>query len=74
MPYENIRVTVTKRGQIEICIDGADEQRLRDFRVFLEEVLGPISHFVKFEPPPWERDVKLAGTRTQELQQGREQG
>jgi hypothetical protein len=60
MPYEKIEVRISPKGEILVRIDGADEQRLRDFRAFLEEVIGPIGDSSRVDGPAWERVGEIA--------------
>jgi len=60
MPYEKIEVRISPKGEILVRIDGADEQRLRDFRAFLEEVIGPIRNSAPGDRPAWERVGEIA--------------
>jgi len=72
MPYENIEVKITKKGEIIVRIQGTTEQRLRDFSAFLEEVIGPISGAKRIDAPSWEREAQLAEEKEKHLE--RQQG
>ncbi len=74
MPFENIVVKITKTGEIQIRIERAEPQRLRDFRAFLEESLGPVSLVKRIEPPVWEREASIADEAKNSLEQGRGEG
>lgn len=71
MGYEEIDIRVTKGGQIYVRIEGATEERLRDYQAFLEESIGPISSIASVPRPDWEKPAHLL--ESEEEQRGREQ-
>lgn len=68
MPFENIEVKISKKGEITVRIEGSDEIRLSNFRAFLEEVLGPISHSSRLDVPSWARENQISESRKEELE------
>lgn len=42
MPPEEFRITISKSGEVLVDLRGLGEQRVRDLRVMLEEIVGPI--------------------------------
>ncbi|MCX7717435.1 MAG: hypothetical protein N2111_03395 [Candidatus Sumerlaeaceae bacterium] len=71
LPYEDIEIRITKSGEIFVQIDGADEQRLRDYRAFLEEIIGPIHREIRIQRPDWEKPAERV--ETEEEKRRREQ-
>lgn len=71
LPFEDIEIRITKSGEIFVRIEGADEQRVRDYRRFLEEVVGPIRGEIRIERPDWEKPAELA--ESEEEKRRREQ-
>jgi len=69
--FEDIEIRITKSGEIFVTIEGATEQRLRDYRAFLEEVVGPIQREIRIERPDWEKPAELA--ESEEEKRRREQ-
>lgn len=67
MGFENIRVTIEKNGKIRLQIQGATEVEVRNFKIFLEEMLGPIVEEVHLERPPWEQELTVGENRSKEL-------
>jgi len=74
MPNEDIEIRITKNGEIYVKVVGAEEARIRDYRSFLEEVIGPIKAEMQISSPPWDKPIFLVDleehTREQEQQRG----
>ncbi|AXA35785.1 MAG: hypothetical protein D6691_07760 [Candidatus Hydrogenedentota bacterium] len=74
MPNEDIEIRITKSGEIYVKIVGAEEARVRDYRSFLEEMIGPIKSETQLSTPPWEKPLFQADldehTREQEQKRG----
>lgn len=66
MPNEDIEVRITKTGQVYVRIEGATEERLRDFQAFLEETIGPITNMVIINRPDWEKPAQLVEQEEEE--------
>ena len=43
MPAEEFRIKITKRGEVWVDLRGLGEQRVRELRQMLEEVIGPVA-------------------------------
>lgn len=69
MPNEDIEVRITKTGEIYVKVENATEQRLRDYNVFLQELIGPITSAVRVDRPDWSKPAEL----TEEEETQREQ-
>ncbi len=53
--FEDVEVRITKTGEIYVSIEGATEEKLANYRQFLEENVGPlISHEIA-RKPDWDR-------------------
>ena len=59
MRQEDIEVRISLKGEIFVTIHGATEQRLNDYRQFLEEMIGPITTFNRVDSPDWEKPAQL---------------
>jgi hypothetical protein len=73
MGYEDIEIRITKRGEIYVKIENATEERLRDYRAFLEEAVGPIHGEIHIERPDWEKPAELTTDKEEEEKRRREQ-
>ena len=71
MANEDIEIRITKQGEIFVKAVGLTEERLRDYRVFLEEMIGPIQGELRIDKPDWEKPAEL--TADEEEKQRREQ-
>jgi hypothetical protein len=65
---EDIEVRITKKGEVFVTIHGATEQRLNDYRQFLEEMIGPITAFNRVDSPDWEKPAELASEEETSLE------
>ena len=74
MKYEEIQVRIAKNGEVFIRVNSSDEQRLRDYRAFLEEVLGPIREETRFSKPDWEKTIEHSGEDQKSREIGLESG
>lgn len=76
MPFEDLEIRITKTGEIYVKIDGVTEQRVSDYRVFLEENVGPLlsSNVVRRpdweQPVGWQNEEEEKRKREQELRRG----
>lgn len=76
MGIEDIEIRITKSGQIYVRIDGLSEQRVHDYRLFLQEQIGPIQSSEVDRKPDWERPAayasedELARQKRQDIQRG----
>ncbi|PKO18145.1 hypothetical protein CVU37_07445 [candidate division BRC1 bacterium HGW-BRC1-1] len=68
MRQEDIEVRITKKGEVFVTIHGATEQRLNDYRQFLEEMIGPITAFNRVDSPDWEKPAELASEEETSLE------
>ncbi len=66
MPYEDIEVRITKSGEIFVKIEGAQEERVRDYFTFLEETIGPSRQAQASSPREWDRPGHLAADAADE--------
>ena len=55
MPYEDIEIRIGRDGKIYLRVDGVSEERIRSFREFLEEEIGPVSAVEIVRDPDWDR-------------------
>ncbi len=55
MAFEDIEVRIAKDGKIYVRVDGVSEERIRNFREFLEEEIGPIQSLEIVPRPDWDR-------------------
>lgn len=65
MGYEDIEIRITRTGEILVKIDGATEEKLRDYRLFLEETVGPVQA-EQVQSPDWERPAGLSTEQGQD--------
>jgi hypothetical protein len=42
MPGEEFRIKLTRRGEVYVDLRGLGEQRVRELRQMLEEIVGPV--------------------------------
>lgn len=68
MQNEDIEVRITKTGEIYVRIEGATEERLRDFKAFLEETIGPITGTIHIDRPDWSKPSELVEEEEQRRQ------
>ncbi len=71
MGFEEIEVRITKRGEIFVKVEGAREERLRDYFAFLEETIGPVQSEAA-DRRDWESPAGI-DAETDEEQRRREQ-
>jgi len=69
MLNEDIEIRITKSGEIYVKIEGAAEQRLRDYHAFLEETIGPITSETPVSRPDWERSADLTAQEDEKREQ-----
>lgn len=55
MPYEDIEIRIGKDGKVYVLVDGVSEERIRNFREFLEEQIGPVHSVEIVRDPDWDR-------------------
>jgi hypothetical protein len=73
---EDIEVRITKSGEIYVKLEGATEQRVENYRLFLEENVGPILGTELTRRPDWDRpagwinEEEEKRKREQELRRG----
>jgi hypothetical protein len=60
MSIEDIEIRISKSGEVFVKIHGLTEERLRDYRQFLEEMIGPIHGELRIDRPDWEKPAQLA--------------
>lgn len=65
MPFEEIEVRITKKGEVFVRVFGGTEERLRDYFEFLEENVGPIRHIERLDRPDWEQPAATSGERAE---------
>jgi hypothetical protein len=77
MGIEEIEVRITRSGEIYVKLDGATEQRIHDYRAFLEENIGPLQGGDIIRRPDWEqpagwlsKEEEEKRKREQELRHG----
>lgn len=70
MPFEDIEIRITKTGEIYVKIDGLTEQRVSDYKIFLEENVGPLLSSQTSRRPDWEQP---AGWQTEEEEKRKRQ-
>jgi acylphosphatase len=63
MAFEDIEVRIAKDGKIYVRVNAASEERIQNFREFLEEEIGPIHAMEIIRRPDWDRP---AGQLTEE--------
>jgi len=66
MPAEEFQIRITKRGEVWVDLRGLGEQRVRELRQMLEEIVGPIIEQVSLtddSPGPAVRFVTEEGER-----------
>ncbi len=68
MAFEDIEVRIAKDGKIYVRIDGVSEERIRNFREFLEEQIGPIHSMEIIRRPDWDRPAEQGIDETAEKQ------
>jgi hypothetical protein len=73
MPNEEIEIRITKSGEIYVKIEGATEQRLRDYNAFLAETIGPVKEAIRIDPPDWSKPAQLTEEEQEEQNQRLEQ-
>lgn len=72
MAHEEIEIRITPSGEIFVRIEGASEERLRDYQRFLEEVVGPIKSAQAITRPDWEKPAELAQSEEEERKREQE--
>lgn len=70
MPFEDIEVRIAKDGKVYVRVDGVSEERIRSFREFLEEEIGPIQSLEIIRRPDWDRP---AGQAVEDANLGRDE-
>jgi hypothetical protein len=76
MALEDIEIRITRSGEIYVKIDGVTEQRVRDYKLFLEEHIGPLLGSEVIRRPDWEQPAGWVNEederrkREQELRRG----
>ena len=55
MPYEDIEIRIGKDGKVYVKVDGVTEERIRSFREFLEEQIGPVHSMELVRESDWDR-------------------
>lgn len=50
MSPEQLRIRITKDGEVWVDLRGLTEKRVREIRRMLEEVIGPVVKEVGFDP------------------------
>lgn len=64
MAFEDIEVRIAKDGKIYVRVDGVSDERIRNFREFLEEQVGPIQSLEIVRRPDWDRPAGLVVDET----------
>ncbi len=59
MNYEEIEVRISKSGEIYVTVRGGREERIRDYRSFLEEMVGPVKSMSRIDSPDWEKPAEI---------------
>lgn len=76
MSIEDIEVRISKNGEIFVKVEGASEQRIDNYKAFLEENIGPLTNTEVTRRPDWERPAGWISEddekrkREQELRRG----
>ncbi|MGI8907312.1 MAG: hypothetical protein ACR2IE_12570 [Candidatus Sumerlaeaceae bacterium] len=76
MGIEDIEVRITKSGEIYVKLEGASEQRVNNYRMFLEQQVGSLLGTEILQRPDWERPAGWVSQdeekqkREQELRRG----
>jgi hypothetical protein len=76
MALEDIEIRITKSGEIYVKIDGVTEQRVHDYKLFLEEQIGALHGSEVVRRPDWEQPAGWVSEederrkREQELRRG----
>ena len=55
MNFEDIEIRIAKDGKVYVRLDGVTEDRIRSFREFLEDQLGPVESLEIISEPDWDR-------------------
>ena len=59
MPFEDIEIRIAKDGRVYVRVDGISEERIRSFREFLEDQIGPVHSVEIVRKPDWDRPATL---------------
>lgn len=54
MPFEDIEIRIAKDGKVYVRVDGISEERIRSFREFLEDQIGPVHSVEIINKPDWD--------------------
>lgn len=73
MAFEDIEVRITKTGEVFVKIEGAGEERLRDYFSFLEESIGPVRSAGRIGRKDWDHPAGMTSESEDERQRRREQ-
>lgn len=73
MPADDIQIRIATDGKIYVRIEGASEQRMTDYRRFLEEIIGPIDREIVIDRRDWEKPAVLTELSDAEKAREREQ-
>ena len=60
MRQEDIEVRITRSGEVFVTIKGSTEQRIRDYRQFFEDMIGPVVSFNRIDRPDWDKPATLS--------------
>ncbi len=73
MAFEDIEVRIAKDGKIFVRVDGVSEERIRNFKEFLEEQIGPVQSMEIIRRPDWDRPAGQVADETAARQSELEQ-
>lgn len=59
MKYEDIEIRIARDGKVYVRVDGITEERVRSFREFLEEQIGPVHSVELVQTPDWDRPAGI---------------
>ena len=73
MAYEDIEIRIGRDGKIYVKLDGCTEERISNYREFLEENIGPVLDMQAVQKPDWDHPVALSAEKEKEAEKKRMQ-
>lgn len=58
MKFEDIEIRIAKDGKVYVRLDGVSEDRIRSFREFLEDQIGPVHSVEIISKPDWDQPAE----------------